>query len=64
MPDKKDQIQDEDNTKESSSTSESSVDRKNRDVLNGTPTATERVKPSSGDGLANEGTNVSYERER
>ena len=63
MPDPKDQTTHNDNSSDSSTT-ESSVDRKNRDVLNQTPSATDRVKPRTGDGLANEGTNVSYEKER
>jgi hypothetical protein len=42
----------------------SSVDNKNESAVNRTPTATERVKPRAGDGLANEGTIVSYDEER
>ncbi len=50
--------------KDSAAASESSVDRKNESAVNRTPTATERVKPNAGDGLANEGTNVSYDEQR
>lgn len=42
----------------------SSVDDKNKSAANGTPSATDRVKPRAGDGLANEGTIVSYDEER
>lgn len=42
----------------------SSADNKNEAAVNRTPTATERVKPRAGDGLANEGTIVSYDEER
>lgn len=42
----------------------SSVDLKNESIKRDTPSATERVKPRAGDGLANEGTIVSYEEER
>ena len=46
------------------STERSSADRKNEEALHRTPTANERVRSRAGDGLANEGTNVSYEEER
>ncbi len=42
----------------------SSVDRKNNAASSGYTPATKRVKPKSGDGLANEGTIASYEGER
>jgi hypothetical protein len=42
----------------------SSVDLKNKAVVHGTPSATDRVRPRAGRGLANEGTIVSYDRER
>lgn len=54
----------ENETKQEAGTSASSVDRKNEAAAGHTPSATDRVKPRSGDGLANEGTNVSYESER
>jgi hypothetical protein len=49
---------------EDSKVTPSSVDSKNEAVVHGTPSATDRVKPRAGDGLANEGTIVSYDRER
>ena len=55
QPEKKDQ---------SAAAEQSSSDRKNEAAVNRTPTATERVKPNAGDGLANEGTIVSYDKER
>ena len=42
----------------------SSVDAKNEAAVHGTPSATDRVKPRAGSGLANEGTIVSYDQER
>ncbi len=42
----------------------SSVDSKNEAVVHGTPSATDRIKPRAGSGLANEGTIVSYDEER
>jgi hypothetical protein len=56
----------EDQTKKQPDTAieQSSVDRKNEEAIHRTPTATERVRPRAGDGLANEGTNVSYDQER
>ena len=42
----------------------SSVDMKNNAASSGYTPATKRVKPKSGEGLANEGTIASYEGER
>jgi hypothetical protein len=50
--------------KDKSTVTPSSVDLKNKAVVHGTPSATDRVRPRAGRGLANEGTIVSYDRER
>ncbi len=50
--------------KKSEGVTPSSVDRKNNSASSGYTPATKRVKPKSGDGLANEGTIASYEGER
>ena len=52
------------NEKKDSKVTPSSVDLKNEEVVHGTPSATDRVRPRAGSGLANEGTIVSYDRER
>lgn len=44
--------------------SPSSVDSKNENADRDTPSASERVTPRAGDGLANEGTVVDYTQER
>ena len=50
--------------KKSHSAAPSSVDVKNNSVSSGYTPPTKRMKPKSGDGLANEGTIASYEGER
>ncbi|MDB5201011.1 MAG: hypothetical protein JWQ27_420 [Ferruginibacter sp.] len=64
MDSKKTTQQEADEQQQQGEAAKSSTDQKNDKLSGGYTPATDRVKPRAGDGLTNEGTNVSYEGER